>query len=157
MRTIIFDLDNTLLASVKRKRSHFTVQVPSQTHAHADLTVKHLKVRPGAYELIGYCLEHHQVGVWSMGQPGYVAAVLPHLFPEQTLAFVYDWTHCYRDGPHIYKRLSRCPTPFETTQIIDDRQDLIYEPDHCLPVVPYYGGADDADLYRILQLLQSSL
>lgn len=153
MRTVIFDLDNTLVAPVKRKRSNFTIAVPSYTHADAELTMKHMKIRPGAMELIAYCAEHFHVAVWSMGQPHYVQALLPHLFSGQTLDFVYDWTHCYREGPKVYKRLALCPCKLGETQIIDDRQDLIYEPERCLPVRAYQGERDDNDLYRILQLL----
>lgn len=156
MRTVIFDLDETLVAPVKRKRSHFTVTVPALTHAEAELTVKHLKIRPGATELIAYCAEHFRVAVWSMAQPLYVQALVPHLFSQVELAFVYDWTHCYREGPKVYKCLGFCPGPLSDLQIIDDRPDLIYERDRCLPVQAYRGQAEDTDLFRVLHMLRTT-
>lgn len=156
MWTIIFDLDQTLLAPVKRKRSDFTIRVPSVTQDYPILE-KHIKLRPGTQELLQYCTEHFHVAIWSMAQPSYVQAIADYLFPTISPDFVYNWTHCYREGYRVYKKLADCPSNLQETYIIDDRLEIIYEPDHCFTVSAYYGSSNDRELYRIQKKLAGLL
>ena len=156
MKTLVFDLDETLVAHVKRKRSDFTINFPawdSNDDKDVDKVMKHIKIRPGTKELLAYCTEKYQIGIWSMGQPNYVNAIVEKLFPDIKPLFVFNWTNCYRDSCHIYKRLEWCPTPLAETYIIDDNDDVVYETDHRIPIKAFYGNKNDHQLFDLILTL----
>lgn len=117
---IVLDLDGTLVYSSKKSKG------PSQKikyrDVHGDIVKFWVHKRPGFDEFLQQCFEKSKVGVWSMGQPEYVKAIVS-LFP-QTPIFVYSWWECDRAGGKIFKRLNNIPHVGNII-MIDDKTDIL--------------------------------
>lgn len=120
---IVLDLDDTLIFSSSKKKEGSTDAVRiSFPDMHGDPMQLWVHKRPGFVEFLQRCFATAAVGVWSMGQPGYVEAVTA-LFPQKP-AFIYNWCHCDRAQGRIFKRLDRIPYPGRVL-MIDDRPDSL--------------------------------
>ena len=117
---IVFDLDGTLVHASKKQREN-GIKL-SFKDMHDDPMEIWIHKRPGFDTLLQKCSEFVTVGVWSMGQPGYVNAVVS-LFPQKP-AFVYSWCECDRDYNRanfkIFKRLNNIPHTGSNILMIDD-------------------------------------
>src|SRR5580692_7134853 len=102
---IVLDLDGTLVyASEKNKGNAKEIEF---TDRHGETTKLYLHKRPGFDEFLIKCFQFASVGVFSMGQEGYVEAVIS-LFPQRP-KFVYSWWNCDRANGKIFKRLNNIP------------------------------------------------
>ncbi|CAH6420863.1 NLI interacting factor phosphatase [uncultured virus] len=106
--------------------------------------------RPGFDEFLVKCFEKATVGVWSMGQPGYVEAVVA-LFPQRPL-FVYNWCNCDRSPGRIFKRLNNIPY-IGNIVMVDDCPDILEESERVdTLIIPEWSPdeLDDRALYEIM-------
>ncbi len=117
---IVLDLDGTLVVSDEKQEGNAEkIVFPDM---HGDTMELWVHKRPGFENFLNKCFESAVVGVWSMGQPGYVNAVVD-LFPQKP-AFVYNWCHCDRSNGKIFKRLNNIPHNGKVI-MIDDRIDVL--------------------------------
>ncbi len=121
---IVFDLDGTLLSS--SERSNKDTHKISFNDMHGDIMELFVHKRPGFDELLKKCFEISKVGIWSMGQQGYVEAVIG-LFPQRPI-FVYNWRDCDRNSKRpksiIFKKLDNIPY-IGNIIMIDDKYDVL--------------------------------
>ena len=121
---IVLDLDGTLVFSSERPKG--IANNVSFKDMHGDSMELWIHKRPGFDIFLRKCFESAVVGVWSMGQPGYVEAVVS-LFPQKP-AFVYSWCDCDRDSRRpqakIFKRLNNIPHRGKII-MIDDKTDIL--------------------------------
>ena len=101
---IVLDLDGTLVYSCKEDLGGGHKIVVNDCEDVDNLWVYK---RPGFDEFLRICFEVSTVGVWSMGQPSYVDAIV-ELFP-QTPAFVYNRTNCITRIDRMFKQLEKIP------------------------------------------------
>jgi hypothetical protein len=122
---IVLDLDGTLVyASDKKKGDAENITFNDM---HGDPMNLWVHKRPGFDTFLRECFRSTStVGVWSMGQPGYVNAVVS-LFPQQP-AFVYNWCDCDRDirrsNGIIFKKLDNIPHNGKVIMIDDSKNVL---------------------------------
>lgn len=114
---IVLDLDGTLVYTSDINEGNG--EEISFDDMHGDKISMWVHKRPGFDDFINKCFELGDVGVWSMGQPGYVNAVIKHYFP-QSPSFIYNWCHCDRRHSYIYKKLNNIPHLGENILMIDD-------------------------------------
>jgi hypothetical protein len=117
---LVLDLDGSLVCSRKRKKGD--AENVSFVDRDGDTTNLWIHKRPGFDLFLSKCFESGNVGVWSMGQPGYVDAIVS-LFPHKP-AFVYNWCHCDRAKGKIFKRLNNIPHTGKIL-MIDDKTDIL--------------------------------
>lgn len=148
---IVLDLDGTLVfASEKKKGIAETIKFKDM---HGDPMELWVHKRPGFDIFLKTCFESAIVGVWSMGQPGYVEAVVS-LFPQRP-AFVYNWCDCDRLNGKIFKRLNNIPYQGKII-MIDDKTDILEMCDRVNTfIVPEWHPRhdDDTTLYDLSALL----
>lgn len=117
---IVLDLDGTLVHSSKKKRSNaISLSFDDSCGDHSQMWISK---RPGFDIFLQKCFDQYDVGVWSMGQPGYVEAVVS-LFPYRP-RFVYNWCNCDRQNGRIFKRLSSIPHSGNIL-MVDDKSDVL--------------------------------
>lgn len=117
---IVLDLDGTLVYSAKRPKGNAEkIEFPDM---HGDPMTLWVHKRPGFDAFLTECFKRFTVGVWSMGQPGYVNAVV-NLFPQKP-AFVYNWCNCDRNKGKIFKRLSNIPHSGKVVMVEDEQSKL---------------------------------
>jgi hypothetical protein len=128
---IVFDLDSTLVCTERIKHSNDAIPI-TITNAHDEDIEFWVHVRPGAREIIEYCFEHAEVGVWSMGTPDYVKDIVKILFPSHLKpTFVYNRTHSTKIFGRSYKNLGALQKLFGTSGVlpkilmIDDNLDVL--------------------------------
>lgn len=119
---IVFDLDGTLVYTDNKNRGNG--EKINFEDIHGDMTTLWVHKRPYFDELLKHCFEHLVVGVWSMGQPGYVQAVV-NLFPQNP-RFVYNWCDCDRSNTKIYKNLNNIPYDGNILMVDDNPRALEY-------------------------------
>lgn len=113
--------------------------------------------RPGFDIFLKKCFELTNVGVWSMGQPEYVEAIVS-LFPQRP-SFVYNWCDCDRGNGKIFKKLDNIP--FQGNIIMID--DNINALELCSRIQTYIipewhpRQTEDNILYDLLPFLFGSL
>ena len=152
---IVLDLDGTLVFASSKKKG--IAESISFKDMHGDTMMMWLHKRPGFDLFLKKCFESAIVGVWSMGQSGYVEAVVS-LFPQRP-AFVYNWCHCDRDfrrpNGKIFKRLRNIPHEGKII-MIDDRTDVLEMCDRVNTyIVPEWHprDKDDTTLYDLSPVL----
>lgn len=148
---IVFDLDGTLVFSSQKCKG--IAQRISFKDMHGDDMELWIHKRPGFDEILNKCFESMIVGVWSMGQPGYVEAVIS-LFPQKP-AFVYNWCDCDRAKGKIFKRLENIPHRGNIL-MVDDKIDVLETCERVdTHIVPewYPRNHGDKTLYDLANLL----
>lgn len=127
---IVLDLDGTLVYSSEKKRGE--AKSISFKDSCGDQSKVWIHKRPGFDAFLQKCFEQCDVGVWSMGQPGYVDAVVS-LFPRRPV-FVYNWCNCDREGGRIFKRLSSIPH-MGNILMVDDKMDILESCDRVRTII----------------------
>lgn len=83
---IVLDLDGSLVCS--RSKNLGNGEKITFMNSYGEEEIMWVHKRPGFDMFLQTCFELSTVGVWSMGQPGYVEAVVS-LFPQRP-TFVYN-------------------------------------------------------------------
>ena len=157
---VIFDLDETLVFTrMVRTHSIYLEQADFQIDL-GDVKFD-VFVRPGAGELIAYCQEQFQVGVWSSAKEDYVRALTAHLFDLEKVVVIHHREHCvmvadddnFGSGP--VKELRRLTHPIEQVVIVDDdsstaRCNLA----NLIEVTSFRDNREGKDLFRVLEELK---
>ena len=88
---VIFDL-NGVMISRKYAKGEFVSNFPDG----AFVLDNHLIwIRPGLDELFDYAFEHFEVAVWSSMQETNINKILPYVFKDRKLYFVWSQKHCW--------------------------------------------------------------
>lgn len=153
---LILDLDGSLIYTSKNDKGS-GVQI-IYIDSHGDQSSSWVHKRPGFDLFLQLCFENCVVGVWSMGQPNYVDAVLK-LFPQIPI-FTYNWCHCDRKtGGRVYKSLDTVPFHKITEDpilMIDDNPSLIESTSNIdIYKIPEWHPSNKSDnaLFELSQLL----
>lgn len=148
---IVLDLDGSLICSSETNRGNGHQISFINSYGEEDRIWVHK--RPGFDIFLKTCFELSTVGVWSMGQPGYVEAVVS-LFPQRP-SFVYNWCNCDREPGRIFKKLDSIPHQGSIV-MIDDKRDTLQEACRVdTIIVPEWTPRQKKDrtLYHIIPIL----
>jgi len=121
-KCIVLDLDGTLVFSSENKKGEAT-QIKFKDR-HGDSAELYVHKRPGFDEFLLKCFSFGPVGVYSIGQEGYVEAILS-LFPKRP-CFVYSWWNCDRKNGKIIKNLNNIPYKGNIIMIDDKPESIEY-------------------------------
>lgn len=158
---IVLDLDHTLVhvveAPIINKSTVCTpIKVNFQSLSSNQDQEMYVYLRPGIEEFLQFVTEHYNVGIWSVGQPDYVATIakLLKLGTQYRVNFIYNWTNCKRKNFKISKPIQDSPFKDEPSIIIEDTIDFC-EPEDKYIIVPRFKATDinDKILYTLCDLL----
>jgi len=122
-KCIVLDLDGCLISSSKKNEGDgYLIRFNNIYGKKKGLWIYK---RPGFDDFIKKCFELSNVGVWSLGQPNYVNAVVEKIFPIKP-SFVYTWCDCDRTIGRIFKNLNKIPYNYPIL-MIDDNNDSTIE------------------------------
>ena len=157
---VIFDLDETLVFT-RMVRLYSIYNDPGDFQIDLGDVVFDVFVRPGARELIAYCQEQFQVGVWSSAKEDYVQALTAQLFDLEKVVVIRHREHCvlvtdddqFGSGP--VKQLRQLEHPIEQVVIVDDdsstaRCNLA----NLIEVTSFRDNREGKDLFRVLEELK---
>ena len=150
---IVLDLDGSLVCS--RDKNYGTGEKITFTNVYGENETTWVHKRPGFDIFLKKCFELGNVGVWSMGQPGYVNAIVK-LFPEQPI-FVYNWRNCDREPGRIFKKLDAIPYNGSIV-MIDDKTDTLEKSSRVdVIIIPEWHPKQKKDktLYQLIEVLQT--
>lgn len=151
---IVLDLDGSLVHS--SYKNYGSGVKTSFTDCYGEISHIWVHKRPGFDIFLDKCFEKSVVGVWSMGQPGYVDAIV-NLFPRRP-HFVYNWCNCDRKPGRIFKRLDSIPH-HGSILMIDDNKALLEEtPRVSTLIIPKWHPRqpDDKVLYDLASSFPST-
>ncbi|GAG20380.1 unnamed protein product, partial [marine sediment metagenome] len=117
--------------------------------------------RPYLDDFLDYIFEHFNVGVWSIGQPGYVNEIVKYLLFDQghQPAFIYNFTNCHRcyDPIRFTKPLNKCPSKGYGI-IIEDQLDVISEGDEyiLIPEFDIIYDDEEMELFNEMRLINDT-
>lgn len=165
-KSIIFDLDETLISSVSWKPYDKILYNKIKVRPVGSQKSKKMWVvkRPGFDELLDFVGQHFDVGVWSAGSAAYVEEIVNTMFPFRP-TFIYNHFHCHYDiKGRVYKPLKHCPYP-DSIIIEDNINSLDYENDDVARFIliepfTYCNEKDtpsDKSLYLLRNLLEEYL
>lgn len=112
---IVFDLDETLLFTrLKRENSFYKEQ--EDFCINLEDAVYKVFIRSGAKELIEYCQQTYNVGIWSSAKSDYVESLAEKLFDREKLLFIWHREHCDQEKSEYFentvvKNLNKLPYP----------------------------------------------
>jgi hypothetical protein len=131
---IVFDIDGTLSVtldtddynSLNLSQKRYFNKIVYRPFEKRDIFKEAwVMARTNLSELLNYCFNNYRVGVWSIGQPGYVDVVTNHLFGNYKPEFVYNFKHCYREYNPIRFSKPLSKSPAIGGIIIEDSQEVV--------------------------------
>jgi len=153
-KTIIFDLDETLVHCIDDIDSTPCDQVISVTFPTGETVQAGINIRPYALECLQKANEHYQVVVFTASHKAYADVVLDILDPHNKLIqYRLYRDHCIRTEEGIY---------IKDLRIISNRQlkDIIivdnavysfgYQLDNGVPIIPFYDDKSDEELMHLI-------
>jgi len=158
---IVLDLDETLVHSTLEPLSR-----PADFLTGAHYTY----VRPGARDLIAFCRRNFRVGVWTSSTRDYAHVIVGELFgSDPRLEFFWTRERCdqarqvlgWTSTVYWKKDLTRLRDhgfALEQVLVIDDSPHAYRSNSHNLiPVLPFYGDAEDRELIHLAGYLPALL
>lgn len=148
---IVLDLDGSLVYSCEKNHGSGQEVVFINVYGKEEKIWVHK--RPGFDKFLKKCFEVSTVGVWSMGQPGYVEAIVG-LFPQRP-SFVYNWCNCDREQGRIFKRLDSIPHE-GSIMMVDDKRETLEETSRVdTVIIPEWHPRrkKDRTLYHLITIL----
>ena len=143
---VVFDIDGTLSMTIDPEEydllgselQEYFVPITYKPFERRNITrTAWVMMRPHLDKLLEFVFNNFRVGIWSIGQPGYVTAMTKLLFGKYKYEpeFVYNFTHCVReyDPLRFYKPLSQSPAKGGGI-IIDDNPTVIDQEDKSIMV-----------------------
>jgi len=156
-KTLIFDLDETLIHCNESTNSPCDVLVPIK-FPHGEIIEAGINVRPYAVDILKELSSYYEIIVFTASQSCYANVVIDHLDPK---------------GQYIQHRLFRehCTPTEEGVYVKDLRvignrnmQDMIlvdnaaysfgYQIENGIPIIPYYDNKTDQELKHLIPYLK---
>jgi len=154
-RLIIFDLDETLVHATERDLGY-----------PCDFEVPPYRVylRPYVQELVEFAGSRFDIAVWSSSSDAYVSEVVDRLFSNVRPKFAWSVSRCVqridtRSNGYVYVKDLRKVQKFgystDEILIVDDSPEKISRQPKChIHVEPFHGSRDDAELLRVMRVLE---
>lgn len=151
--SVILDLDNTLIFSrtANDSFSDFTIQVETDDQN----TTFYVDKRPFLDSFLTGISRLADIYLFTNSEPNYATAVANYIDPFGLIfKGIFTRRDCKLSGTTWTKEYSHCGTDMNFTIIVDD--DSGYFGEYAgIKVEPYFGQRSDAELPRVLDIVQS--
>lgn len=151
-KTIIFDLDETLIHCNDSQQPTYDVKLPIKVSAKETVEAK-INIRPYAKEILRNLSQYFEIIVFTASHSCYANTVLDYLDPEKR--FVHHRLfreHCYQTPEGMFvKDLRIINRDLRALVLVDNAAySYAWQLDNGIPILPYYHGSVDFEL-RALQ------
>lgn len=153
---VVFDIDGTLTMTIDPEeyedldsnlKEHFKPFYYKPFERRDIIREAWVMRRPYLDKLLKFSFDNFRIGIWSIGQPGYVKAMVDLIFDGYSPEFVYDFTHCVREyNPlRFYKPLSQSPA--KEGHIVEDSPEVVDKKDNYILIQRFdlYDPSDPSD------------
>lgn len=155
-KTVIFDLDETLIHCNDTLTPPFDVKLPI-TFPTGEVIEAGINIRPHAQEILKNLSRYFEIIVFTASHSCYANVVLDYLDP--TGEFIHHRLfreHCYQTPEGMYCKDLRVLDRDMTEMVLVDNAAYSYaaQPDNGIPILPYYHGKADFELKALERYLQ---
>eukprot|EP00930_Biecheleria_cincta_P100942 TRINITY_DN92565_c0_g1_i1.p1 TRINITY_DN92565_c0_g1~~TRINITY_DN92565_c0_g1_i1.p1 ORF type:complete len:359 (-),score=48.25 TRINITY_DN92565_c0_g1_i1:56-1132(-) len=151
MKTLVLDLDETLVHSSFRKVScemELTLELGEERHK------VYVKKRPGVDEFIRTVAEHYEVVIFTASTALYANTLLDQLDTTRSITHRLFRDSCSKYKEGYVKDLSKLGRNLNHVTIIDNLP-ICYalQPENAIPIQTWRDDPDDTELYDLLPIL----
>lgn len=152
-KTLVLDLDETLVHSSFQKPSRYDLLVPVEI----DGRIHHVYVakRPGVDEFLMKVNEHYELIIFTASLAKYADPLLDKLDPYSLLRLRLFRESCtYHNGSYV-KDLSRLGRDMKDVIIIDNSpMSYLFQPQNAVPIKSWFDDMEDRELLELLPALE---
>lgn len=153
-KTIIFDLDETLVHCIDDIEKNPCDQEISVTFPNGETVKAGINIRPYAIECLKKANESYQVVVFTASHRAYADVVLDILDPtNELIQFRLYRDHCIRTEEGIYVKDLRIISNRDLNDliIVDNAvYSFGYQLDNGIPIIPFYDDKTDEELMHLI-------
>jgi len=117
----------------------------------------HVKKRPGIEKFLEEVSQDYEVIIWT-SRAQYVNSCIDQIDTKKVVTARLFREHCKRVGEDVIKDISLIGRHLKKTILIDDNpKNYLNLPKNSIPMHPWKGNGDDAELYNILPILRDEV
>ena len=153
-KTVIFDLDETLVHCVNNNTGHVEIEIDFPT---GTLTKIAINIRPYAREILSAASKDFEVIIFTASHQCYADKVIDYLDPER------QWVHhrLYRshcipiDGIYVKDLRILADRNIKDLVIVDNAAySFAFQISSGIPIVSWYADMDDRELHKLIDYLK---
>ena len=172
MKTLIFDLDETLIHCLddhdmktddkpagdkeKKQRPKFDAVVPIK-YSKEEVINANLYFRPGAIECLTKLKKHFEIVIFTASHPCYANRIIDMLDPQHSIIsyrLFRDNCHKTADGVHIKDlRIIANRNPQDLILVDNAAHSYGFQLANGVPIVPFYCDKQDRQLFELVDFL----
>lgn len=156
-RTIVFDLDETLIHCNESLELPYHVKLPIK-FPHGDIIEAGINIRPYAFEALKELSQHFEIIVFTASHGCYANVVLDYLDPQgQYIHHRLFRESCVQTEEGIYVKDLRvlANRNLDDVVLVDNAAySFAYQIDNGIPIAPYYDNPDDDELKHLVPYLK---
>lgn len=155
-KTVIFDLDETLVHCCDESETEPTVVLPI-VFANGDIIEAPISIRPYALECLTKVSKNYEVIVFTASQQCYADAVLDYLDPNREIIhYRFYRQHCiFMDGVYIKDLRIFANRRIKDMIIVDNFvHSFAYQLDNGIPIISWVDYEDDKELHGLIYYLK---
>mmetsp|Transcript_16376 Transcript_16376/g.29620 ORF Transcript_16376/g.29620 Transcript_16376/m.29620 type:complete len:442 (+) Transcript_16376:6-1331(+) len=157
MKTVVFDLDETLVHCVDDPTEDADVRLPV-TFPNGDVVEAGINIRPYAVEALKAANKEFEVIVFTASHSCYADVVLDYLDPDRLLIHHRFYReHCIvADNVHIKDLRIFANRRLQDTVLVDNAAySFGYQIDNGIPIISWHNDSHDKELYNLIEYLHS--
>ena len=152
MKTLVLDLDETLVRSQFKKPPHHDLKL------NVNVDEKHCQVfvaiRPGTKEFLEKMAKHYEVVIFTASLSNYANPLMDKLDPEGLCTSRLFREHCTFNGRFFVKDMSLMGRRMEDIILVDNNPNsYVAQPENGMPIISWFDDQKDTELYKLTPLL----
>jgi CTD small phosphatase-like protein 2 len=156
-KTIIFDLDETLIHCVDDIETDTPDTILNVTFPNGEIVEAGINIRPGAIECLKEINKNFQVVVFTASHKFYADVVLDHLDPTgELIQYRLYRDSCYQTADGVYVKDLRIikNRTLKDVVIVDNAvYSFGFQLDNGIPIIPFYNNPEDEELLHLVNYI----
>jgi Dullard-like phosphatase family protein len=155
-KTLILDVDETLVHSSYERTSKFDLHIPCCTDpARNQFTHVYVLFRPFLREFLEIACSLFEVVIFTASVEIYCRPLMQHLDPQKKCAVLWR-DHCTNVNGLYVKDLSLLGRDLNNIAIIDNSPHAyLFQPRNAIPITSWFDNPDDHELRDLVELMHS--
>jgi len=113
----------------------------------------HVKKRPGIEKFLSEVAKDYEIIIWT-SRAQYVNSCIDQIDTQKVVSYRLFREHCKKVDDGVVKDISLIGRPLKRTILIDDDpRNYLYKSKNSIPMHPWKGNSEDAELVNLLPLL----
>jgi len=153
-KTLLLDLDETLVHSTFQKKHRTTCDMMVKVDIEDVIHEVYVYLRPGLQQFLKYAAEKFEVVIWTASQSRYADPVLDEIDPDGCCFWRLFRDSCVKNKDRYVKDMSILGRPAESALLLDNSPlCYMFQPEQGLAIESWFDERDDTALYDILPIL----